>query len=103
MTAIIDSTVDAIVADESTLREFVRERVRDGLALIVKAEWDMEDNFATTEQLAADLREIVDLSVSDVEVIAATNGIEFGGVDPAVIGDGYDEWYAAHEAAEEED
>lgn len=98
---IVDATTDAIMADEKALRRFVRERVRDGLALMVKAEWDMEDNFATTEQLAEDMRKLADLSVSDVEVIAATNDIELDNIEPSIIGDGYSEWYAAKEAAEE--
>lgn len=103
ITAIIDDTVDAILADPTAARQFIRERVRDGLALAVKEEWDMEDNFATTEQLVEDVRPFAALSVSDVETVAIVNDIEFGNVDSIMIeraGGDYDAWI---ESREEED
>lgn len=78
---IVDETTAAIMSRDNNLEWFVRKIVANGLGLLVKAEWDMEDNFYVTESLAEDLEQITDLTPGDVLTIAAGNDINLDNVD----------------------
>ena len=52
-----DTVVDQMLQDEDWLRQFLRTITQTAAYLIAKREWDMDDNFQTTEKLKALMEE----------------------------------------------
>ena len=66
----IHGIVDALKSDPAELDRFLFLTIEDALGLIVKAEWDMEDNLYTAEHLADRVKSHFEPSAEDAETIA---------------------------------
>lgn len=73
-TSALDRTVAALMADPKQLAELLEGFVATAAYLASKAEWSMEDNFATTEALASNLG--ARLLDEDLIAIATEGGYE---------------------------
>lgn len=85
---LIDAATDSILADPDYARQFIAGCVNDALPLIVKAEWDMEDNFQTTETLTEEVgKHLEEITHEEARHIAKLNYFEPENIDLDHVGE----------------
>ena len=78
---IIDGILGAMRQDPYEMERFIRLTIEDGIGLIAKGEWSLDDNTYTTERLADRLKSWYEPDSDDVELIAEEYEIEYEDID----------------------
>ena len=78
---IIDGILGAMRQDPYEMERFIRLTIEDGIGLIAKGEWSLDDNTYTAERLADRLKSWYEPDSDDVELIAEEYEIEYEDID----------------------